>query len=198
MFDQDLCRQMSSQWQNDLNAPTSYQSVISWGMKQPIITKLYIYTVRSTQYYIYMYIYTCITIHAFHNCPHHNIDNNKTIIPNLTSTHSTHQYLIMETVFLTVTCTVVTCENSIEISFFYLDKHTIIFPKGWSEANFNTNTVFPGTVETFYNTVNFCWSTHKRHSIARPKGRGMGCLLWVQKATYCVDLSKLSSIKYLL
>ena len=54
------------------------------------------------------------------------------------------------------------------------------------------------TVETLYNTVNFCWSTHKRHSIARPKGRGMGCLFWVQKATYCVDLSKLSSIKYLL
>ena len=55
-----------------------------------------------------------------------------------------------------------------------------------------------GTVETLYNTVNFCWSTHKRHSIARPKGRGMGCLLWVHRATYCVDLSKLSSIKYLL
>ena len=54
------------------------------------------------------------------------------------------------------------------------------------------------TVETLYNTVNFCWSIHKRHSIARPKGRGMGCLLWVQRATYCVDLSKLSSIKYLL
>ena len=54
------------------------------------------------------------------------------------------------------------------------------------------------TVETLYNTVNFCWSTHKRHSIARPKGRGMGCLLWVQRATYCVGLSKLSSIRYLL
>ena len=54
------------------------------------------------------------------------------------------------------------------------------------------------TVGTLYNTVNFCWNTHKRHSIARPKGRGMGCLLWVQRATYCVDLSKLSSIKYLL
>ena len=54
------------------------------------------------------------------------------------------------------------------------------------------------TVETLYNTVNFCWNTHKRHSIARPKGRGMGCLLCVQRATYCVDLSKLSSIKYLL
>ena len=54
------------------------------------------------------------------------------------------------------------------------------------------------TVETLYNTINFCWSTHKRHSIARPKGRGMGCLLWVQRATYCVDLSLLSSMKYLL
>ena len=51
---------------------------------------------------------------------------------------------------------------------------------------------------TLYNTVNFCWSTHKRHSTARPKGRGMGCLLWVHRATYSVDLSKLSSIKYLL
>ena len=54
------------------------------------------------------------------------------------------------------------------------------------------------TVETLYDTINFCWSTHERHSIARPKGRGMGCLLWVQRATYCVDLSILSSIKYLL
>ena len=54
------------------------------------------------------------------------------------------------------------------------------------------------TVETLYNTINFCWSTHKRHSIARPKGRGMGCLLWVQRATYCVNVSILSSIKYLL
>ena len=109
-----------------------------------------------------LYIYTCITIHAFHNCPHHNIDNNKTIIPNLTSTNSTHQYLIMETVFLTVTCTVVTCENSIEISFFYSDKHTIIFPKGWSEANFNTNTVFPG-IEM--HLIKIGWPWHHPHII---------------------------------
>ena len=57
---------------------------------------------------------------------------------------------------------------------------------------------FSNTVETLYNTINFCWSTHKRHSIARPKGRGMECLLWVQRTTYCVDLSIWSSIKYLL
>ena len=34
--------------------------------------------------------------------------------------------------------------------------------------------LYINTVETLYNTINFCWSTHKRHSIARPKGRGMG------------------------
>ena len=52
-------------------------------------------------------------------------------------------------------------------------------------------------VETPYNTVKFCWSTHKRHSIARPKGRGMECLLWVQMATYCVDLSIIELYKIL-
>ena len=65
----------------------------------------------------------------------------------------------------------------------------------WSGTSFAN---FLSTVETLYNTINFCWSTHKRHSIARPKGRGMGCLLWVQRATYFVDLAILSSIKYLL
>ena len=69
---------------------------------------------------------------------------------------------------------------------------------GWQYNESITNHVFIYTVETLYNTINFCWSTHKRHPIARPKGRGMGCLLWVQRATYCVDLSILSSIKYLL
>ena len=56
---------------------------------------------------------------------------------------------------------------------------------GWVFGSFTSSICT--TVETLYNTVNFCWSTHKRHSIARPKGRGMGCLLWVQRATYCVD-----------
>ena len=77
---------------------------------------------------------------------------------------------------------------------------------GWFNDKISQSTgqgqviIYIHTVETLYNTVNFCWSTHKRHSIARLKGRGMGCLLWVQslRATYCVDLSKLSTIKYLL
>ena len=31
-----------------------------------------------------------------------------------------------------------------------------------------------------YNAVNFLTNIHKRHPIARPLGRGMGCLLWIQ------------------
>ena len=82
----------------------------------------------------------------------------------------------------------------ISLLFYYYDAGELVLTdedkmKAWAEHY---------TVETLYNTVNFCWNTHKRHSIARPKGRGMGCLLWVQRATYCVDLSILSSIKYLL
>ena len=70
----------------------------------------------------------------------------------------------------------------------------------WSSISFALSHwhIIGDTVETLYNTINFCWNNHKRHSIARPKGRGMGCLLWVQRATYCVALSILSSIKYLL
>ena len=31
-----------------------------------------------------------------------------------------------------------------------------------------------------YNAVNFLKNINKRHPIARPLGRGMGCLLWIQ------------------
>ena len=31
-----------------------------------------------------------------------------------------------------------------------------------------------------YNAVNFLTNIHKRHPIARPLGRGNGCLLWIQ------------------
>ena len=31
-----------------------------------------------------------------------------------------------------------------------------------------------------YNAVNFLTNIHKRHPIARPLGRDMGCLLWIQ------------------
>ena len=31
-----------------------------------------------------------------------------------------------------------------------------------------------------YSAVNFLTNIHKRHPIARPLGRGMGCLLWIQ------------------
>ena len=51
------------------------------------------------------------------------------------------------------------------------------------------------TVETLYNTVNFCWSTHKRHSIARPKGRGMGCLFVSSKGNILCRLIKIELYK---
>ena len=31
-----------------------------------------------------------------------------------------------------------------------------------------------------YSTVNFLQNIHKRHPTARPSGRGMGCIFWVQ------------------
>ena len=34
------------------------------------------------------------------------------------------------------------------------------------------------TVQCRYNAVNFLENPHNRHPIARPWGRGMGCLLW--------------------
>ena len=36
------------------------------------------------------------------------------------------------------------------------------------------------TVRCRYNAVNFLKNINKRHPIARPLGRGMGCLLWIQ------------------
>ena len=40
--------------------------------------------------------------------------------------------------------------------------------------------VYIYTVWCCYNTVKFLQNIHKRHPIARPLGRGMGCILWVQ------------------
>ena len=36
------------------------------------------------------------------------------------------------------------------------------------------------TVQCRYKAVNFLTNIHKRYPIARPLGRGMGCLLWIQ------------------
>ena len=37
------------------------------------------------------------------------------------------------------------------------------------------------TVRCYYNAVNFLTNIHKRHPIAHRLGRGMGCLLWMQR-----------------
>ena len=36
------------------------------------------------------------------------------------------------------------------------------------------------TEQHHHNTVNFLANIQKRHPIARPLGRGMGCFLWIQ------------------
>ena len=40
--------------------------------------------------------------------------------------------------------------------------------------------VISHTVWCRYNAVNFITNIHKRHPMARPLRRGMGCLLWIQ------------------
>ena len=40
--------------------------------------------------------------------------------------------------------------------------------------------VISHTVWCRYNVVNFITNIHKRHPMARPLRRGMGCLLWIQ------------------
>ena len=45
---------------------------------------------------------------------------------------------------------------------------------------FMSTTHFWNTVRCRYNAVNFLKNSHKRHPIARPLGRGMGWLLWIQ------------------
>ena len=39
-----------------------------------------------------------------------------------------------------------------------------------------------GAVRCQYNAVNFIQNPHKRHPIAHPRGRYMGCLLWFSKS----------------
>ena len=40
-----------------------------------------------------------------------------------------------------------------------------------------------------YNAVNFLQNLHRIHPIARPLGRGMGCILWVQTVIYTLPQS---------
>ena len=42
-----------------------------------------------------------------------------------------------------------------------------------------TMNIYIYTARCRYNAVNFLTNIHKRHPIARPLGRGMGCFLWV-------------------
>ena len=56
-----------------------------------------------------------------------------------------------------------------------------IFNRSMDNKSHTPSEVWDGiTVRCRYNAVNFLKNIHKRHHIARPLGRGMGCLLWIQ------------------
>ena len=40
--------------------------------------------------------------------------------------------------------------------------------------------IFTHTLQCCYSAVNFLQNINKKHPLARPEGRAMGCLLWVQ------------------
>ena len=47
-----------------------------------------------------------------------------------------------------------------------------------------------------YNAVSFLKNLHKIHSIARPIGRGMGRLLWIETLIYILSLSVQCCVQY--
>ena len=53
------------------------------------------------------------------------------------------------------------------------------------------------TVQCSYNSVNFIQNSYKRHIIARPLGRGMVCLLWIQSLIYILSSSLQSCMQYI-
>ena len=54
------------------------------------------------------------------------------------------------------------------------------------------------TVRSRYNVDNFLKNIHKIHSIARPLGRGMVCLLWINHLTDILPESVQSFMQYLI
>ena len=53
------------------------------------------------------------------------------------------------------------------------------------------------TIQWRYNAVNFLQNPHNRHSLARPWGRDMGCLFWVQSLIYVLTLPSQCRLWYL-
>ena len=60
----------------------------------------------------------------------------------------------------------------------------------------SVNPVLPITVQCCYNSVNFLTNIHKRHFIAYPLGRVLGCLLWIKHLIYDLPEFITYSISY--
>ena len=71
----------------------------------------------------------------------------------------------------------------------------ILTQPGNNERNITsiTYTEHAYTVRCRYNAVTFLTNIHKRHPIARPLRRGMGCLLWIQHLIASLPPMQLSS-----
>ena len=82
-----------------------------------------------------------------------------------------------------VCCSVVHSPGSTSVSWLLTCEHCCCITANTqtkSLTHWENKYCFKYTVRYRYNAVNFFKNIHKRHPIARPLGRGMGCLLLVQ------------------
>ena len=64
------------------------------------------------------------------------------------------------------------------------------------ETRVGVTTISSATVRCHYNAINFLPNPHKRHLIARPLVRDMGCFLWFQTLIYNLPLPLQWCIQY--
>ena len=97
---------------------------------------------------------------------------------------------------MSLSCIVVIFQNQIHVINF-MDINIINHTKGHLFLKLTKMmSVFRTTVRYRYNAVNFLSNPNKRHPIARPWGRVMGCLLWFWSLIYVLLLSSQCRWKY--
>ena len=93
-----------------------------------------------------------------------------------------HSCNIVENISLTI-LSIVSIMNLIKAVYFESGEIPMGIPDQLFLVSRPTDTIYIYIyiciVRCRYNAVNFLTNIHKRHPIARPLGRGMGCLLWI-------------------